>query len=493
MNETVLTWIIFILAFGGMVVIHELGHFLAARLVKVEVEEFGIGFPTPGAIAFWISPGYFFLRNGRRIEIPRNFRMPVAWGDLVDHDVKLTVKEENGKYILQAIEAVVFEEKRQAPPAKSRDLDDIFVDENGKVVEPKPETPAKSVTRKLVKAGKADGGSELTDVIAEVHPGTRFTLNWLPIGGFVRPKGENDPNIPGGLAAASPWKRLFVLSAGPLMNLVTAVLVISVIVSQMGGIIVPPPEDATGPQTILITEVVAGSPAEQAGLQMGDILIKADGKSLADTDEASNLIRTNPDTAILFEILRNGQPLEISVTPRMNEAAGRPMIGISFCGGCEFQPITSISQNLKYSLQFTGAQINALVTLPVRLIQGTIPPEQGRLVGLKGIFDIMSQSVSNDVEASQAQPPASSAPSPYNAPVQTLSIIALLSISLGIFNLFPFPALDGGRILFLLPELIFRRRVPHQLENLVHAVGMTLLLILMIYVNVRDFIDPVLP
>jgi regulator of sigma E protease len=75
--------------------------------------------------------------------------------------------------------------------------------------------------------------------------------------------------------------------------------------------------------------------------------------------------------------------------------------------------------------------------------------------------------------------------------VQTLFILASLSISLGIFNLFPFPALDGGRIIFVLPELLFRRRVPHQFENLVHGLGMTLLLIVMIYVNVRDFIDPV--
>jgi regulator of sigma E protease len=495
MNETALTWIIFILAFGGMVIVHELGHFIAARLVKVEVEEFGIGFPTPGAVAFWIVKGHLFLRNGRRVEIPRNFRMPVPWGELVDHDVKITVDEVDGRLVLRSIEAVLFEEKRQAPTAKTKKLDDIYVDENGEVVEPQPQAEVKTtVTKKLVKAGKTTGGTELTDMVAEVHPGTIFTLNWLPIGGFVRPKGENDPNIPGGLAAASPWKRLFVLSAGPFMNLVTAVLVISVIISQMGGIIVSPPADDTGPQDILITEVLEGGPADQAGLQVGDILLEADGKPLSNTDEASSLIQASPDLPIRFEILRNGETLELTIVPRMNEQAGRPMIGISFCGGCEFKQITTVAENLRYSLQFTGAQINALVTLPVRLIQGTIPPEQGRLVGLKGIFDIMSQSVSNDVEASQAQPPASSsAPSPYNAPVQTLSIIALLSISLGIFNLFPFPALDGGRILFVLPELIFRRRVPHQFENLVHAVGMTLLLAVMIYVNVRDFIDPVLP
>ena len=99
MNETALTWIIFILAFGGMIIIHELGHFIAARLVKVEVEEFGLGLPTPGAITLF------------------------TW------------------------------------------------------------------------------------------QGTRFTLNWLPLGGFVRPKGENDPNVEGGLAASAPWKRLFVLFA----------------------------------------------------------------------------------------------------------------------------------------------------------------------------------------------------------------------------------------------------------------------------------------
>jgi regulator of sigma E protease len=75
--------------------------------------------------------------------------------------------------------------------------------------------------------------------------------------------------------------------------------------------------------------------------------------------------------------------------------------------------------------------------------------------------------------------------------VRTLELIAGLSISLGIFNLFPFPALDGGRIVFLLPELIFRRRVPQRVENLVHGLGMTVLLLFMLYVNVMDFVNPI--
>jgi regulator of sigma E protease len=122
------------------------------------------------------------------------------------------------------------------------------------------------------------------------------------------------------------------------------------------------------------------------------------------------------------------------------------------------------------------------------MLRGTLNSEQSRLVGLKGIYDILQQTVSHDVQAS-ATPQTST--DPLEQPVRTLELIASLSISLGIFNLFPFPALDGGRIIFVLPELIFRRRVSPQVENLVHGMGMAFLLLLMIYINVMDFINPV--
>jgi len=377
MNETVITWIIFIVAFGGMIIIHELGHFLAARLVKVEVEEFGIGLPTPGAITLF------------------------TW------------------------------------------------------------------------------------------QGTRFTLNWLPLGGFVRPKGENDPNIEGGLAAAAPWKRFIVLIAGPLMNLITAVILFSLIISQMGGI--PVISDTSSEATsVLITEVVPNSPADQGGVQVGDILISVAGQPFNNQDALDVIIIENVGQPVNFTFDRNGTEIDLTVVPRMNEEAGRPMIGIGYRSAGSFMPITTFSENIKYSVLVTGQQIEALIKLPIRLIQGSIPAEQGRLVGLKGIFDIMGQSVSNDLEVARtnATTPTSAA-SPFSQPVDTLFILASLSISLGIFNLFPFPALDGGRIIFLLPELLFRRRVPHEFENLVHGLGMMFLLAVMIYVNVKDFIDPI--
>jgi regulator of sigma E protease len=133
--------------------------------------------------------------------------------------------------------------------------------------------------------------------------------------------------------------------------------------------------------------------------------------------------------------------------------------------------------------------IQALIALPAQMIRGSLDSEQSRLIGLKGIFDVLQQTVSRDVEASTTPAPASA--DPMDQPIQTLNLIAALSISLGLFNLFPFPALDGGRIMFILPELIFRRRVSPQLENVVHALGMAFLLLLMIYINVMDFVNPI--
>ena len=93
MNETILTWLIFILAFGGMVLIHEFGHYIAARLCKIEVEEFGIGLPTPGALTLWINKGFLLLKSGKRIEIPYNFRFPLNWNYLLERQVKIMVEE----------------------------------------------------------------------------------------------------------------------------------------------------------------------------------------------------------------------------------------------------------------------------------------------------------------------------------------------------------------------------------------------------------------
>jgi len=273
-----------------------------------------------------------------------------------------------------------------------------------------------------------------------------------------------------------------VLFAGPLMNLLAAVLIYSIIFSRVG---VP------DPTRVLVLSVSADSPAAQAGFKDGDIFVSGNGQPIKTYDELRQIVDTNVDNPVLFVVDRNGQQVDLSATPRMNDSEKRAMIGVGL--GTPFKQQSSVSETLGLGVRYTGYAMRALISLPAQLIRGTIPAEQGRIIGLKGIFDILGQSVSHDVQASNNNDGNTPVPSrdPIDQPVRTLELIASLTISLGVFNLFPFPALDGGRIIFILPELIFRRRVSPQVENLVHGLGMAFLLLFMIYVNVMDFVNPI--
>jgi regulator of sigma E protease len=476
MSETLLTWLVFILAFGGMVLIHEFGHYIVARWAKIEVEEFGVGLPTPGALTLWSNKGHLLLEDGGRVEIPFNFKLPINWNELIDNQVKITVDRVDDRLVMRSLEFLKAEDPKRYSSSLN-DMGDVYMDQSGKVV-PSQGNTGQAPARKVITAGKTRGERELVDVVTEVHPGTRFTLNWLPLGGFVRPKGENDPNVPGGLAAASPWKRLAVLFAGPLMNLLTAVLIYSVIFGRVG---VP---DAT---RVLVSSVTEDGPAAQAGFEYGDIFISGNGQPIHSYDDLRLIVDANENKPVTFLVDRSGDQVELTATPEMNAEAKRIMIGVGL--GVPFKQATSPVETLSLGARYTYINIRTLIALPAQMIRGSLNSEQSRLIGLKGIFDVLQQTVSRDVEASTNAPAAST--DPMDQPVRTLELIASLSISLGLFNLFPFPALDGGRIIFILPELIFRRRVSPQVENIVHGMGMAFLLLLMIYINVMDFVNPI--
>jgi regulator of sigma E protease len=363
-----MTLLIVVLVFGGMVFLHEFGHYLAARIFKIEVEEFGFGFPPKLLTLF-------------------------KW------------------------------------------------------------------------------------------QGTEFTLNALPIGGFMRPKGENDPNVMDGLAAANPWKRLCVLFAGPFMNFLTAIVVTSIIIAQMG----------VGVEgKVLIESVSEASPAQIVGIKPNDILLAVNGKPVTTLDEARNLIFAGIDTSIEFTLERNGQPLKISATPLSSRAKEQGALGV---GLAYPRRAATISEILSGGFVYTGAQAASILYIPIGLVQGVIAPGEARLIGMKGIYDIFNQAVQRDVQTRQPVVPGSttSGQTPQGSAEPTnyiLSLIAMLSVSLAVFNLLPIPALDGGRILFTLPEILFRRRIPYKLENVINGVAMLLLIALMVVINAMDFINP---
>lgn len=367
MEFGILTLVIFIFALGGMIFVHELGHFIAARWAGIEVEEFGFGLPS--------------------YKIATLF----TW------------------------------------------------------------------------------------------QGTEFTLHALPLGGFVRPKGENDPNVPGGYGSASPWKRLVVLVAGPVMNLLTAIIVFSALIAYEG---VPVPG------AVKVDTVANDSPAQQADLQPGDIIVSINGAEVTDIQPAIAIIRENLDKPVEMVIDRNGEIVTITATPLSNRTPQQGALGVGLT--YPTRPATFV-ESISGGATITGMQAAAIVYLPIALIQGAIAPDQARLVGFKGIYDLFNFSVQEDVtsrqEAAAVQQTAGSgaAPKPTNF---TLNLIGVLSISLGVFNLFPIPALDGGRILFTLPEILFKKRVPAEWENMVNGIAMLLLIGLMLFVNIMDFVNP---
>jgi regulator of sigma E protease len=306
--------------------------------------------------------------------------------------------------------------------------------------------------------------------------GTDFTIHALPFGGFVRPKGENDPNVPGGLAAASPWKRLVVLFAGPLMNLLTAVVVFCLLIALEGM-------PASGP--IKVKEISPNSPAQQAGLQSGDSIIAMNGQAINGVSQAIDIIQTNLDQPMQITYKRGDQEGTVTATPLSSRTKQEGALGVSLSPTT--RPAT-IGEVFSGGVTITGYQIATIAYLPIALVQGAIAPGEARVIGFKGIYDLFGIAVKEDVQTRQE---AAAAPTRAEKPSNwTLNLIGVLSVSLGVMNLLPIPALDGGRILFTLPEIIIRRRIPTKWENVVNGMAMLLLIALMVFINVMDFIKP---
>lgn len=296
--------------------------------------------------------------------------------------------------------------------------------------------------------------------------GTDYTLNWIPLGGFVRPLGEAQPEIEGGLASSKPLVRVGVYLAGPLMNLLAAVAIYAIIFSRLG---VP---DVT---VIQIQEVVPDSPAEQAGLLVGDTVVSINAREADSYDALRGEIYANLGEEITITYEREGQTGAVSLVPRENPPENEGAIGILMTS-----PVREISwfQALPLAAGATGQHSVAVMKLPGQLIRGSADPA-GRPVGYKGMYDIYA-----GAKEGQLLPGTS-------VGINVLLFLVSITVSLGVLNLLPIPALDGGRILFVLPELITGRRVSQQVQNVVNAIGFISVILLLIYFNILDFTSPV--
>ncbi len=481
MSTNLIAALVFVGVFGVVILIHELGHFVVGRLLKVEVEEFGIGVP-PKMLRLWWSKGHLIF-NGQRIEIPNNFNVGFNWREVRHLPAKISASRIDNQLVLQSIEVEIQEEVEEK--AKK---DHLLINSDGSAVE-----PTKKTTTKLERYAKGTGEIALEGRINDVFPGTEFTLNWLPFGGFNRFKGEDSMEEgyvpePGSLPAATPWARFAILIAGATMNLILGVFVYQIIISQIG---IPNYEQ------VQIYEVSPNSPAEAAGFRVNDIIYKLNGELITSDTQMRAVTKASLDTEVEIVLLRDGKEVVTSAMPLSSRTAEEGAFG--FMPGYAYNDAPSFVQSFGYGVQMTVYHARELLLLPGRIFSGNVSPEEGRFIGFKGIFDIFKRSVSSDIESRASAPaaPSSGSSAPSSSSEQedptyfTLLMIANLTITLGVFNLLPFPALDGGRIIFLLPELLFRKRVSPRVEGVIHFVGFMLLMGLMVYINVMDFVDPV--
>lgn len=302
--------------------------------------------------------------------------------------------------------------------------------------------------------------------------GTEFTLNWIPFGGFCRMKGESgENNEPGSFFAAKPWARLVTLLGGSITNLLLGLLVFAFIFSRTG---------APDYKQVLVANIEPGTPAESGGLLIGDIIKTIDDTTIDNSNLLSQMVRDNLGKELDVVVLRGGNEISLKLTPRTEWPEGQGPLGVTISN-----PVNDINfiQAIPAAAAATIDQGVQLVMLPVRLISGQIAPSEARMVSVKGIYDMYAQVQTIDKEEAAVNPDM--------AGLNILWFFAVISIALGYTNLLPIPALDGGRILFLIPEILFHKKVRPELEGRIHAIAYGILLTLMVALIINDIVNPI--
>jgi regulator of sigma E protease len=392
--DVLVSVLLFILVLGGLVLVHELGHFVTARLAKVRVLEFGVGFP----------PRAKSLGRGR------------------------VSAEDASSYRLRRAEAI--EEAKGDPERLEAILES-------------PEEP----------------------------PGTLYTLNWLPIGGFVKLEDEDGGNSgdPRSFGRARLPVKLVILVAGVAMNLLVSFVIFTGI-ALVG-------EPALG---IQFTEIVEGSPAEAAGLQPGDTLTSINGVQYSVFDQqfpTDDLRALAGQTVVLGILHADGTSEEVTVKLRVPASVDEGALGIGGLAGTQLEAIrytpgAAVAVGLKRTAEAFGMILDGLGKIGRSIVTDptAAPPASGP-VGIAGQLS----SVLSDL-----------------GPLYLLYMIGILSANLALVNILPFPPLDGGRMLMLaLKALPGGRRISLRAEQLTYAVGFVFLFAFLIWITVFDVIRQV--
>ncbi|MEE1085657.1 MAG: RIP metalloprotease RseP [Schaedlerella sp.] len=290
--------------------------------------------------------------------------------------------------------------------------------------------------------------------------GTLFSLKLLPFGGACM-MGEDDADdvAEGSFNSKSVWARMSVIVAGPAFNLILALILCTIMIGWIGY------------AAPVITDVEEGYAAAEAGMQSGDVITEIDGQNIYLWDEISlkNLMNFSGEPLeITYE--RDGEETTVSLEPRMLEGDSYARMGI-------IGPTEATTPGLFGSIQYGAYTVRYWVNYTIESLKMLVTGQVGvdQMSGPVGIVNV----VDDTYEASKSA----------GAAVVTLNmmnIAILITANLGIMNLIPLPALDGGRLIFLIIEAIRGKRVSPEKEGMVHFAGFALLMVLMVFILFND-------
>jgi regulator of sigma E protease len=416
-----------------LVVVHELGHFFTARAFGVKVLEFGVGYPPK---AFGLYTGRTQVLMDRDTQFI-NLRGPddLRPGQFVRVS---STEDANGNLVARVIEAPEQGTGRKGPQSLQELGKDEYLSHEGKVREA--------------------SGSSL--VLADML----YSVNWTPLGGFVRLAGESNPAVPRSLASKGAGQRAIVLVAGAAMNAIFPIVIFTIMFMIPHDV----PVGNTGDVSVIA--VVSGSPAETAGIQPGDIIARANGREIRNSTALLEEINLNRGSSMEWLIYRDGAPQNVQVTPQFEASQDRWLTGIQI----ELANVPMERQSdppwvaVPKAFSQTGAILGALKQQVSVWTsgQGNFANELAGPVGIAQLTGEVTR----------------------QGGLQGWLVLSILfSINLAILNILPIPMLDGGRLLFVGIEWVRRgKRVPPEKEGLVHLIGFVVLIGLIILITAND-------
>jgi len=291
---------------------------------------------------------------------------------------------------------------------------------------------------------------------------TEITLNWIPLGGFVRPEGMYDAGKPDGLVAAHPLRKAAFLLAGTTSNVLLALLLFTG-AFMLGG----PAADK-----VRVVEVSPGSPAYEAGLLAEDVIVGVVGFESEADGQVSEIILANIGRELTLEVERAGELITVTMVPRAEYPEGQGPAGFATLVAIERYPL--LQALLKAGSQLKGIVRDTALSLAQVLI--------GAVRGEKTMRIVVGLKQASDWTLEQSRRWAATYPLLYFS--------GLINIGIGITNLLPLPALDGGRLVFVIYEMFTRRRFSPRIERRIQGAGAIALLISMVLLSINDVLDP---